>query len=345
MGRLINLRSDTVSKPTDAMRKAMAEGEVGDDYYRDDPTVNALEEKAAELFGKEAAMVTFSATMANVVSLLTHTNRGQSIILEASAHIFNNEGGFLSAFGGLTPRLVKGTRGRMTPEQVERAMFPPAVLHPQTSLLCLENTHNAAGGCTLSLEQTEALAAKAYELGLKVHLDGARIFNASVAQGVSVRELTAPVDSVTVCLTKGLGCPVGALTLGSRDFIEGARRWRQVVGGGMRQAGIFAAAGIVALDTMVDRLAEDHANAKRLALILSEAGLIMDPPLEEVETNILFAEIPEDLMDADAFVEGLSREGVIVNPARNRRIRLITHHNVSTEDIELAGEIVRRVLG
>lgn len=344
MGRLINLRSDTVSKPTDAMRKAMAEGEVGDDYYRDDPTVNALEEKAAELFGKEAAMVTFSATMANLVSVLTHTNRGQSIILEASAHIFNNEGGFLSALGGLTPRLVKGHWGRMTPVQVERAVFPAAVLHPQTSLLCLENTHNAAGGCTLSLEQTEALAARAHELGLKVHLDGARIFNASVAQGVSVRELTAAVDSVTVCLTKGLGCPVGALTLGSRDFIEGARRWRQVVGGGMRQAGIFAAAGIVALDTMVDRLAEDHANAKRLAIILSEAGLIMDPPLEEVETNILFAEIPEDLMDADAFVEGLSREGVIVNPARNRRIRLITHHNVSAEDIELVGEVVRGVL-
>jgi threonine aldolase len=345
MDQLINLRSDTVSTPTQAMRQAMAGAEVGDDYYRADPTVLALEEKAAELFGKEAAMLVFSATMSNVVSVLSHTNRGQSIILEASAHIFNNEGGFLSALGGLTPRVVKGVRGRMTPAQVEEAVFPPAVLHPQTSLLCLENSHNAAGGCCLSLKQTESLAAKAHELGLRVHLDGARIFNASVALGVPVRELTAPVDSVTVCLTKGLGCAVGAITLGSAEFIQQARRWRQVVGGGMRQAGVIAAAGILALDTMVDRLADDHANAKRLAVLLSDAGLVLDPPVEEVESNILFATIPEALMDAGAFVEGLLKEGVIVNPAQNRRVRLITHHDISAEDIEAAGVAVGRVLG
>ena len=345
MDQIINLRSDTVSTPTQAMRQAMVDAEVGDDYYRADPTVLALEEKAAEIFGKEAAMLVFSATMSNVVSVLSQTNRGQSIILEASAHIFNNEGGFLSALGGLTPRLVKGVRGRMTPEQVEGAVFPPAVLHPQTSLLCLENTHNAAGGCCLSLEQTEALAGQAHELGLKVHLDGARVFNASVALGVPVRELTAPVDSVTVCLTKGLGCAVGAITLGSTEFIQQARRWRQAVGGGMRQAGVIAAAGIMALDTMVDRLAEDHANAKRLATLLAEAGLILDPPLEEVETNILFAEIPEALMNANAFVDGLLKEGVVVNPAKKGRIRLITHHDVSAADIEAAGAAVLRVLG
>jgi len=344
MDRLINLRSDTVSTPTQAMRQAMAGAEVGDDYYRADPTVLALEEKAAELFGKEAAMLVFSATMSNVVSVLSHTNRGQSIILEASAHIFNNEGGFLSALGGLTPRLVKGVRGRMTPAQVKEAVFPPAVLHPQTSLLCLENSHNAAGGCCLSLKQTESLAAKAQELGLRVHLDGARIFNASVALGVPVRELTAPVDSVTVCLTKGLGCAVGAITLGSDEFIQRARRWRQAVGGGMRQAGVIAAAGIMALDTMVERLAEDHANAKRLAALLSAAGLILDPPIEEVETNILFAQIPEKLMDAGAFVDGLLKEGVVVNPAQKGRIRLITHHDVSADDIEAAGATVLRVL-
>jgi threonine aldolase len=344
MARLINLRSDTVSTPTAALREAMAGAEVGDDYYRADPTVLALEEKAAELFGKEAAMLVFSATMSNVVSVLSHTNRGQSIVLGADSHIYNNEGGFLSALGGLTPRLVQGHRGRMTPEQVEGAVTAPAVLHPQTSLLCLENTHNAAGGCCLSLEQTEALVAKARELGLKVHLDGARIFNASVALGVPVAELTAPVDSVTVCLTKGLGCAVGAITLGSAEFIQQARRWRQAVGGGMRQAGVLAAAGILALDTMIDRLADDHANAKRLATLLSEAGLILDPPVEEVETNILFAEIPESLMDAHAFVDGLLKEGVIVNPASNRRIRLITHHDVSAGDIEAAGAVVLRVL-
>jgi len=344
MDRLVDLRSDTVSKPTEAMRKAMAAAEVGDDYYRDDPTVLALEEKAAELFGKEAAMLVFSATMSNLVSVLSQTRRGESLILEASSHIFNNEGGFISAFGGLVPRTVKGTRGRMTPEQVEAAVFPKAVLHPQTSLICLENTHNAAGGCCLSLDQTKALAGKAHELGLRVHLDGARIFNASVSLGVPVRELTAPVDSVTVCLTKGLGCPVGAVTLGSAAFIGEARRWRQVAGGGMRQAGVFAAAGIVALDSMVDRLAEDHANARRLATLLREAGLILDPPPEEVETNILFAEIPAGLMAADAFVARLREESVIVNPPRGRRIRLITHHDVSAGDIELAGEAVRRIL-
>ena len=175
-------------------------------------------------------------------------------------------------------------------------------------------------------------------------MDGARIFNASVSLGVPVRELTAPVDSVTVCLTKGLGCPVGAITLGSADFIARARRWWQVAGGGMRQAGIFAAAGLLALDTMVDRLAEDHANARRLALLLAEAGLILDPPVEAVESNILFAEIPAALMDAERFVVRLREEGVIVNPPRNRRIRLITHHDVSADDVELAGRVVREIL-
>jgi threonine aldolase len=317
---------------------------VGDDYYREDPTVIALEEKAAELFDKEAAMMVFSATMSNVVSVLSNTRRGESIILEELSHIYNNEGGFLAAFGGLTPRTVQGERGRMTPAQVEAAIFPPAVLHPQTSLLCLENTHNHAGGTCLSLGQTKALADTARSHGLKVHLDGARIFNSAVAQDVSVRELTAEADSVTVCLTKGLGCPVGAIVLGGLDFIEEARRWRQAVGGGMRQAGVVAAAGIVALDTMVDRLAEDHANARRLAALLQEAGLVLDHPPEEVETNIVFAGIPADLMDADVFVGRLAEAGVSVNPPKNRRIRLIAHHDISADDIEAAGAAVRRVL-
>lgn len=344
MQRIINLRSDTVTKPTEPMRRAMSAAEVGDDYYRDDPTVRALEEKAAELFGREAALLVFSATMANLVSVLSHTQRGESVILEASSHIFNNEAGFLSTFGSMTPRTVKGTRGRMTPEQVKGAVFPQGVLHPQTSLLCLENTHNAAGGTCLSLEQTEALAATAHRLGLKVHLDGARIFNASVALGVPVARLSAPADSVTVCLTKGLGCPVGALVLGSRELVEEARRWRQVAGGGMRQGGVVAAAGMVALDTMVERLAEDHANARKLAVLLAEAGLVLDPPPEEVETNILFAEIPADLMNAGLFVDRLWEEGVVVNPPRDRRIRLITHLDVSSQDVEEAGAAVRRVL-
>jgi len=342
---MINLRSDTVSKPTAAMRRAIAAAEVGDDYYREDPTVIALEEKAADLFGKEAAMFVFSATMANVVSVLSQTKRGQSVILEESSHIYNNEAGFLAAFGGLTPRTVQGKQGRMSPGQVEAAVFPTAVLHPQTSLLCLENTHNFAGGACLSIDQTKALADTARSVGLKIHLDGARIFNSAVGQGVSVRELVSEVDSVTVCLTKGLGCPVGALVLGREGFVADARRWRQAAGGGMRQAGIVAAAGIVALDTMVDRLADDHANARRLAFLLAEAGLVLDHSPEEVETNIVFAEIPGDLMDADEFATGLAAEGVRVNPPKDRRIRLITHHNVSADDIEAAGAAVRRVLG
>jgi len=344
MCRVINLRSDTVSEPTPAMRRAMADAEVGDDYYRTDPTIRALEERAAEMFQKEAAMLVFSATMSNVVSVLAQTRRGESLVLEAGSHIYNNEGGFLSTLGGLTPRLVHGHRGRMTPDQIAAAVPPSAVLHPQASLLCLENTHNSAGGCCLDASRTGALAAKARILGLGIHLDGARIFNASVALDTPVAELTAPVDSVTVCLTKGLGCPVGAITLGSADFIREARRWRQVVGGGMRQAGIVAAAGLVALDTMVNRLAEDHANARRLALLLTDAGLKLDPPPEEVETNILFAEVPVELMDPIAFVEGLNREGVVVNPARDRRVRFITHHNISADDIEVAGAAVRTIV-
>ena len=342
---MINLRSDTVTQPTQAMRRAMAEAEVGDDYYRHDPTVITLEEKAAALFGKEAAMFLFSATMGNLVSILAHTKRGQSIILERTSHIYNNEGGGLATFAGLTPRTLEGERGRMRPDQVEAAVFGPGVLHPQTSLLCLENTHNAAGGICLSAGQTKSLANTARSLGLRVHVDGARIFNSAVAQGVSVRALTAEVDSVTVCLTKGLGCPAGALILGDADYVEDARRWRQAVGGGMRQAGIIAAAGIVALDTMVDRLAEDHANAKRLATHLAEAGLILDVAADEVETNIVFAEIPADLMDAQAFVKGLAAEGVQVNPPGGRRIRLLTHHDVSAADVDTVGAIVRKVLG
>lgn len=342
---MINLRSDTVSRPTREMRRAMAEAEVGDDYYRDDPTVLALEERAADLFGKESAMLVFSATMANLTSVLSQTRRGDSVIVEESSHIYNNEAGFLATFGALTPRTVRGIRGRLEPEQIRDAVFPDAVLHPSTTLLCLENTHNAAGGCTLSVGRTGALVSEARSLGLAVHLDGARIFNSAVAQGVSVAELTRGADTVTVCLTKGLGCPVGALVLGSRQVVAEARRWRQVAGGGMRQAGIFAAAALVALDTMVDRLAEDHSNAARLGLLLTEAGLTLDPPLEEVETNILFAEVPEELMAAEDFVEALAREGVRVNPPKGRRVRFITHHDVTADDIETAGAAVRRVLG
>lgn len=232
----------------------------------------------------------------------------------------------------------------MDPAQVKAAVTPKGILHPQTTLLCLENTHNAAGGCCLSLEQTTDLCRTAHDLGLKVHLDGARIFNASVALNVPVHELAKDADSLTVCLTKGLACPVGAIVLGSKDFIATARQWRQVTGGGMRQGGVIAAAGLVALDTMVDRLAEDHANAKRLATLLAEAGLMIDPSPEECETNIVFAEIPEAVMNPERFVARLREEGIISNPPRGRRIRLITQHGTTADDIEFVGACVRNIV-
>ncbi len=338
----IDLRSDTATKPTPEMRRAMFDAEVGDDTFGEDPTVRALEERAAELLGKESAMLVLSSTMGNIVSVLSHTARGQSVVIEETAHININEAGQLATVCGVTPRPVKGSRGYIEPRQLESAVFPKSTLHPETRLVCIENTHNAAGGRCLSVEQTQALCRTARTLGLAVHLDGARIFNAAIALGVPANELTRDVDSVTLSLTKGLGCPVGSLVAGTEEFIGDARHWRQMVGGGMKQAGCFAAAGLVAFQTMIDRLVDDHANAKLLATRLADLGLAIKP--DDVETNIVFLEIPKTLMDAQAFVELLRAEGVIVNRPRGNRIRFVTHHDVDSCDVELAIQRLSRVL-
>lgn len=341
MNRLIDLRSDTVSHPSPAMRRAMYEAELGDDYYRDDPTVHALEEKAAEALGTEAGLLVLSGTMGNLVAVLTHTDRGDSVILDTVCHIANNEAGHIATLGSVYPRPIATGGGFMTPAQLEAAVFPHSVLHPNAKLVCVENTHNAAGGICLSVAQTEALAATAHGRGLKVHIDGARIFNAAVALSVPAADLVRPVDSITFCLTKGLACPVGSVLCGTRDFIEEARHWRQASGGGMRQAGIFAAAGIVALETMVERLAEDHANARRLAGHLADAGLAIDPAA--VQTNMVFVELPEGGPDPVRFVAELESQGVRINPAKGRRLRFVTHYGIEAEDIDLAGRQIAGV--
>jgi threonine aldolase len=330
---MIDLRSDTVTKPTPAMRRVMAEAEVGDDVYGEDPTVNRLQEKAAEITGTEAALFVPSGTMGNQVAIAVHTRPGQEVIVEATSHIYNVEMATMARFSGVQPRVVFGERGVFSAEQVRHAIRPKLYYLAQTGLVCLENTHNAAGGRIWPLSVAREILEVAHAHGIPVHLDGARIFNASVATGIPVSELVLGFDSVMFCLSKGLGCPVGSLLCGSREFIEEARRVRKALGGGMRQAGILAAAGLYALEHHVERLAEDHENARILAQGLSEIPcLSVTPP----ETNIVMVEILRGPTAAE-LAERLKRRGVLVAPAgagtEARKLRLVTHLDVSREDI------------
>jgi threonine aldolase len=330
---MIDLRSDTVTKPTPAMRRVMAEAEVGDDVYGEDPTVNRLQEKAAEITGTEAALFVPSGTMGNQVAIAVHTRPGQEVIVEATSHIYNVEMATMARFSGVQPRVVFGERGVFSAEQVRQAIRPKLYYLAQTGLVCLENTHNAAGGRIWPLSVAREILEVAHAHGIPVHLDGARIFNASVATGIPVSELVRGFDSVMFCLSKGLGCPVGSLLCGSREFIEEARRVRKALGGGMRQAGILAAAGLYALEHHVERLAEDHENARILAQGLSEIPcLSVTPP----ETNIVMVEILRGPTAAE-LAERLKRRGVLVAPAgagtEARKLRLVTHLDVSREDI------------
>jgi threonine aldolase len=330
---MIDLRSDTVTKPTPAMRKVMAEAEVGDDVYGEDPTVNRLQEKAAEITGTEAALFVPSGTMGNQVAIAVHTRPGQEVIVEATSHIYNVEMATMARFSGVQPRVVFGERGVFSAEQVRQAIRPKLYYLAQTGLVCLENTHNAAGGRIWPLSVAREILEIAHAHGIPVHLDAARIFNASVATGIPVSELVRGFDSVMFCLSKGLGCPVGSLLCGSREFIEEARRVRKALGGGMRQAGILAAAGLYALEHHVERLAEDHENARILAQGLAEIPcLSVTPP----ETNIVMVEILRGPTAAE-LAERLKRRGVLVAPAgagtEARKLRLVTHLDVSREDI------------
>lgn len=343
MKRFIDLRSDTVTQPTEEMRQAMARAEVGDDVYGEDPTINRLEELAAEKVGKEAALFVPSGTMGNQISVLTHTQRGDEVIVESEAHIYFYEVAGLAALSSVQVRLVKGVRGVLDPADVAAAIRPANIHFPRSALLCLENTHNRAGGTVTGVQRMRELAEVAHAHGLAVHLDGARIFNAAIALGVDVKELTAPVDSVMFCLSKGLSAPVGSLVAGSKEWISRARKYRKLLGGGMRQAGVLAAAGIVALEKMVDRLAEDHANARLLGEGLAQIpGIKLD--LATVQTNMVTFEIEKPGLDGAAFVRELLVRGVKANATGPRRIRFVTHKDVNREDVLTALKVVEEIM-
>jgi threonine aldolase len=341
--KIVDLRSDTVTRPTPAMREAMYKAEVGDDVFGDDPTVNRLEAMAAERLGKEAALFVASGTMGNLVALLTHCGRGDEVILGDCSHTFLFEQGGMAALGGVTPRPIPNQPdGTLRLEDIEGAIRADNPHFPRTRLVCLENTHNVCNGTPLTAEYTAQAARLAHDRGLRVHLDGARIFNAAAALGVDVRELAQEVDSMMFCLSKGLCAPVGSLLCGSADFIAEARRARKVVGGGMRQVGVLAAAGIVALEQIADRMAEDHVRAKRLAEGLAEIpGLEVAP----VTTNILYFRLTEQVSKTSEEVEqALAGRGVLMLGRGGGRFRAVTHYWISDEDIERTIEAMREAL-
>jgi len=339
----IDLRSDTVTLPTPAMREAMARAEVGDDVMGEDPTVNRLEEMAAARVQKDAALFVASGTMANLVALLTHCNRGDEVIVGDKAHTFINEVGGMAALGGIHPRtLPNQPDGTLALDDIKNAIRGDNVHWPRTKLIALENTHNACNGSPLSPAYHKAVYDLAHARNIRVHTDGARIFNAAVALGVPVHQLTQSTDTISFCLSKGLSAPVGSLVCGTRDFIAEARRQRKMVGGGMRQAGIIAAAGIVALETMVDRLAEDHANAKRLAEGLADIpGIELDPG--RVQTNIVFFDL-SNRVTARQLADRVARDGVLIGVNAERRIRVVTHYGIERDDIDTGLRVINRAM-
>jgi threonine aldolase len=342
--KTIDLRSDTVTLPSDEMREAIRRAELGDDVFGEDPTVNRLEQMAAERMGKEAALLVVSGTMGNLVSILTHCGRGAEVILGDRCHTHLYEAGGISAVGGVHPRTVPNQPdGTLRLEEIEAAIRPDNTHFPRTRLVCLENTHNRCDGAPLTAEYTAQVVDLAHRHNFGVHLDGARIFNAAVALDVDVRELTRGVDSLSFCLSKGLAAPVGSVVCGSKSFIAEARRTRKVLGGGMRQAGIIAAAGIVALDTMIDRLREDHDNAARLARgIAGIKGLSID--LTRVQTDIVYFNTASKRLSADDLVKRLAARGVRVLSVGPGRLRAVTHYGITTEDIDRAISVLTEVM-
>ncbi len=338
---MIDLRSDTVTRPTAAMRAAMASAEVGDDVYGEDPTVNRLEQRAAEIFGKEAAIFVPTGSMGNTIASRIHTEHGQEVICESQAHILDWEMAMVSAFSGCAPRPVAGERGVLTWQQIKPMIAPKIYYRAQTGLIWLENTHNIAGGIVTPLPVLEEVWAGAKEHGLPTHLDGARIFNAAAALSTPVAELTFGFDTVMFCLSKGLGAPVGSMLVGSRKHIERARIFRKALGGGMRQAGVLAAAGLIALEEMPWRLHEDHTNARLLAEAIAQCGAA-DIDLSMVQTNIVIFKLKSG--DAGELVAALKREGVLVSAIGPQTVRLVTHFDVSREDCERAAETLTRSL-
>jgi threonine aldolase len=341
----IDLRSDTVTKPTPAMRRAMAEAEVGDDVYGEDPTVNRLQERAAEIFDKEAALFTPTGSMGNQIAVKLHTRPGQEVVIEERGHIYNYEMAAMSAVSGAIPRPVRSLDGSgiLTWEEIGTGLHvrSPYYVAP-TGLLTIENSHNFAGGTVYTRERTEEICERAHALNLPVHLDGARIFNSAAAQNESVAALSRPADSVMFCLSKALGAPVGSLLLGRKDFIDEARSWRKLLGGGMRQVGVLAAAGLVALEESPERLHEDHANARRLAEGVAELpGVKIDA--ERVVTNIVIFDVTDTRIAPDRVCARL-RERDVLATAFGPAVRMVTHYDVSRADIERTLAALREVI-
>ncbi len=346
--RFIDLRSDTVTRPTEGMRAAMAAAPVGDDVYGEDPTVNRLENEMAERLGKEAGLFVSSGTMGNLIAVLTHAGRGDEMILGDLSHTFLYEGGGAAALGGVHPHPIpNASDGSLPLKAIEAAIRADNIHFPRTRLILLENTHNRCGGHPITPEYCDAVGDLAHSRGISVHLDGARLFNAAVSLGVAPHVLTRSVDSVMVCLSKGLGAPVGSVLCGSHEFIMKARRVRKMVGGGMRQAGIIAAAGLYALEHHIDRLREDHENATRLAeAIAGIDGLEIGPdraPGQPVKTNLVYFRIVRSGLSATVLAERLAAHGVLSHPLgeKNDQMRFATHLDVSAADIDEAISALR----
>jgi threonine aldolase len=340
--KMIDLRSDTLTKPTAKMREAIFHAEVGDDVYGEDPTINRLEELAAELLGKESALFVTSGTQGNQLAVLAQCSPGDEIIVESESHIIYYEGGAISALAGVQPRAVKGVNGEMAPNDVKNAIRANDIHFPDTSLICLENTHNRSGGSIVSLKNMREIFDIAKTNDIPVHIDGARLFNAAVATNKKASDFTQYCDSVQICLSKGLGSPVGSLLAGDKRMIQKAKKWRKRLGGGMRQAGFLAASGILSLTEMVDRLAEDHTKAKRLADAISHIpGLTI---VNQPETNIVIVDIRKTCKSNDVFLQELKKEGILAVTFGEGLIRLTTHYDVSNDDIEKAILAIQRVV-
>ncbi|MEA2086947.1 MAG: low-specificity L-threonine aldolase [Candidatus Caldatribacteriota bacterium] len=339
----IDLRSDTVTLPTDEMREAMNDAEVGDDVYQEDPTVNRLEELAAKKLEKEAALFVPSGTMGNLIAVLTHCQRGDEVILEMDSHIYYYEVGGMSTVAGVMPRLIVGDRGIPNLQDIREALREENLHYPKTTLICLENTHNRAGGTIIPPKVTEEICQLAHQRNIAVHLDGARIFNAAIALDIELALLTKDVDSVMFCLSKGLSAPVGSILAGSKEFIKRARKNRKMLGGGMRQAGILAAAGIIAVENMVERLEEDHKNARILGEGLADiSGIKVD--LATIQTNMVYFDLRESSMDTFQFLPKLAEYNILGSPRPPTKVRLVTHYGINEEDIYTTIKAIKEIV-
>ncbi|OLD22576.1 MAG: low specificity L-threonine aldolase [Acidobacteria bacterium 13_1_40CM_3_56_11] len=338
----IDLRSDTVTKPSAEMRRAMAEAEVGDDVFIEDPTINKLQERAAEIFGRQAALFVPSGSMGNLTCILAQTQQGQEVICEESGHVYNYEMASMSAIGGVLPRLVPGEDGILSWQAISKAIRPKIYYRSQTALIALENTHNMAGGTVYPTKVSEEICDRAHDAGIRVHLDGARIFNAATYLGEDVADMTKKFDSIQFCLSKGLGAPVGSMIVGSREFIERCRSIRKMLGGGMRQAGVLAAAGLIALEKGSKRLQVDHDHAKLLATGLAAIpGITLNPA--KVQTNIVIFNLKTSGWSSSDFLQTLAKRDVLAVPVDNERVRMVTHLDVDRNDVEKAAATVQEV--